>query len=254
MKNTKTYSLLVLGGTSSIGLSCARRRLITLLERNYKVKITLLGRDSDKLNTAKTELAALGANVLTIMGDLSLLHTIATIHDQLNIIDEAILTYGSLTNQQKAQTDSIYLEKQLTTNFLSAAVWLEKITEKFEQQGYGNAIIIGSVAGDRGRQSNYIYGAAKAGLETYIEGLQHRVSKQKDINIVLVKPGFVKSPMTAHIMPKSTLLWAEPVNIAVAAEKAVLRGKHKVYAPWFWWWIMKIIRFMPEFIFHRTRL
>ena len=119
-------------------------------------------------------------------------------------------------------------------------------------------VVIGSVAGDRGRQSNYPYGAAKGGLERYVEGLQHRLALANrtagsKLSIHLVKPGFVDTPMTEG-MAKSGPLWASPISVARAMRRGVLRGRRVIYVPGFWRLIMMAICSVPSVILHRTKL
>ena len=123
----------------------------------------------------------------------------------------------------------------------------------FEEQGHGRAIVIGSVAGDRGRQSNYAYGATKAGLATFVTGLQHRYATYPDIYLHLVKPGFVKSPMTDHL-DADGLLWATPDQVAQIICKRSKAGKLISYTPWFWYFVMLIIRNVPAALLHKTKL
>lgn len=253
MKSYSTYTLLVLGGSSTIATSYARQRLKTFQDKGLKLKIVLAGRTLKKLEAEAKDLAVRGAEVNYIASDLSLIDFESVLMDHSYNIDEVILAYGLLTDNNVAQKDMSYLNKHLNTNFISVAKWLEVLTQKFTQQGHGNAIIIGSVAGDRGRQSNYIYGAAKAGLATFVAGLQHRFSDYDKIHIMLVKPGFVESSMTAHLSPKG-VLWTKPDNVAKIIEKALLNKRLTVYAPFFWYFIMKILCSLPAFIFHKTKL
>lgn len=112
--------------------------------------------------------------------------------------------------------------------------------------------MIGSVAGDRGRASNYVYGASKAGLRALVEGIAHRLARS-GARAVLIKPGFVDTPMTQGI-PNKGLLWARPEAVAKVIVAAADRGPPVVYAPWFWQGIMLVVRNTPAFIFHRTNL
>jgi decaprenylphospho-beta-D-erythro-pentofuranosid-2-ulose 2-reductase len=126
---------------------------------------------------------------------------------------------------------------------------------RLEAQGRGSLVVIGSVAGDRGRQSNYVYGAAKAGLATLVQGIAHRMALRapKGARAVVVKPGFVDTPMTAGLK-KGGPLWAQPEAIAAVVRKAADKGGPIVYAPWFWRFILLIIRLVPAPIFHKVRL
>jgi short-subunit dehydrogenase len=112
--------------------------------------------------------------------------------------------------------------------------------------------VIGSVAGDRGRQSNYVYGSAKGGLGIFVQGLRHRLWSI-GINVVLIKPGFVDTPMTAAF-PKGGPLWASPERVARDIHAALRSGRATLYTPWFWGWVMAIIRNVPDAIFRKTKL
>jgi NAD(P)-dependent dehydrogenase (short-subunit alcohol dehydrogenase family) len=113
-------------------------------------------------------------------------------------------------------------------------------------------VVIGSVAGDRGRASNYVYGATKAGLGALVEGIAHRLARS-GARAVLIKPGFVDTPMTAAIANKG-VLWAKPEAVARTIVAAAERGPPVVYTPWFWRGIMLIVRNTPSFVFHKTNL
>ena len=247
------HTILVLGGTSSLALAHVKKRLQTLQSESVAIRILLLGRNAEKLLAEKQDLSARGAEVTTHACDLSLRPSVDFLKDVDGKIDEVLLAYGTLTENPQAQTDQKYLEESLTTNFVSATIWLEALAAHFTENGAGKAIIIGSVAGDRGRQSNYVYGAAKAGLATFVRGLQHRFAQHKNISFTLIKPGFVDTQMTAHIQPKGKL-WAQPEKVARIMEKAMLRGSKTAYAPFFWRWIMLAITSTPTFIFHKTKL
>jgi short-subunit dehydrogenase len=112
--------------------------------------------------------------------------------------------------------------------------------------------VITSVAGDRGRASNYVYGSAKGGLSRFLQGVRHRLAGQKNIHIVDIRPGFVDTPMTAHIAKKG-ILFASPERVAKGMVKAMARGQHVIYLPWFWRWILLVVKLTPNFIFHKTK-
>ncbi len=122
----------------------------------------------------------------------------------------------------------------------------------FEQARAGTLVVIGSVAGDRGRQSNYLYGATKAGLAVLVQGLAHRLAPL-GASAVLVKPGFVDTAMTAHI-PNKGALWSSPEKVAALIRKAADSGRPIAYAPGYWRFIMMVIKSVPAAIFHRTKL
>jgi decaprenylphospho-beta-D-erythro-pentofuranosid-2-ulose 2-reductase len=116
--------------------------------------------------------------------------------------------------------------------------------EMLEQQGSGSMVVLGSVAGDRGRRANFVYGAAKSGLATLVEGIAHRFGR-KGPRAIIVKPGPVITPMTEGFASRKGLMWATPEVVAATVRRAAERAGPVVYAPWFWRWIMLIIRFLP---------
>jgi short-subunit dehydrogenase len=142
--------------------------------------------------------------------------------------------------------------REININFLSAASLATHVANVMEMQRSGSLGVIGSVAGDRGRQSNYVYGSAKAGLGAFVEGLRHRMTRH-GVNVTLVKPGFVDTPMTAGLA-KGGPLWVSPEKVAKDIYNAMERGTPVLYTPWFWRWIMVVIRSVPDAIFRRTRL
>src|SRR5262249_36559014 len=128
----------------------------------------------------------------------------------------------------------------LRVNFTSAAEWCLATADLVEAQGHGSLVVVGSVAGDRGRQSNYIYGAAKGGLGLLVQGLAHRLTRCGG-RAVVVKPGFVDTPMTAGTQ-KGGPLWAKPEAVAAIIKRAAENSGPVVYAPGFWRWIMLAVR------------
>ena len=163
-----------------------------------------------------------------------------------------ILAFGSMNEQVKAQNDFLLSREMMESNYIGAVSILEIIASDFELRGSGFIVGISSVAGDRGRQSNYIYGSSKAALSTYLAGLHHRLSK-KNVSVLTVKPGFVATKMTAHLdLPKA--LTANPTDVAEAIYKAVEKNKSVIYVKPVWRFIMLIITHMPSFIFNKTKL
>jgi NAD(P)-dependent dehydrogenase (short-subunit alcohol dehydrogenase family) len=164
------------------------------------------------------------------------------------------LFYGVLGDQDRAEIDLRYAREVLDTDFTSAALWSLAAANLLERQRSGALVVLGSVAGDRGRQSNYVYGAAKAGLGALVQGIAHRLAlRNSGARAVLVKPGFVDTAMTDH-MPKGGPLWAKPEAVARTLRHAADRGGPVVYAPGFWRLIMLAIRLVPASIFHRRPL
>ncbi len=243
--------ILVLGATSAIAERWARLRAAR------GDRMLLVARDAAKLESIAADLRARGAaEVLTAESDLAETDAAAARFDafreRLGGLDVAIITYGTLGDQQAAQADVERLEQGLRTNFVSAAVWSELIAGALEKAGRGTLVAIASVAGDRGRRSNYAYGAAKAGLSVFLEGLAHRFAGTA-VTVIAVKPGFVDTPMTAHL-PKGGPLWATPDRVADDIENAVRRRRSVVYTPWFWWGVMTVIRNLPRPIFDRLKI
>ena len=139
----------------------------------------------------------------------------------------------------------------MQTNALSTISLLTIIANRFEANKDGTIAVISSVAGDRGRASNYVYGSAKACLNVYLQGLRHRLSGS-GVNVLTVKPGFVDTPMTETF--EKGPLWASPEQVAWDIRRAIARRRTVIYTPWFWRWIMLIIRLVPTPVFHRTKL
>ncbi len=166
-------------------------------------------------------------------------------------IDLGFFTHGFLGDQKEAEESWAHAEKIIGVNFLSSSALLLAFANQFEKQKYGSLIVIGSVAGDRGRQSNYIYGTAKGALEIFSQGLRNRLFPH-GVSVLLVKPGFVDTPMTSHL--KKGFLFASASRVARDIVKAEKNNKSVIYTPCFWSGIMFIIRSIPEFLFKRLKL
>jgi decaprenylphospho-beta-D-erythro-pentofuranosid-2-ulose 2-reductase len=253
MSDRNIETILILGGTSAIAAAYAR------LCANEGMRIILLGRDQSRLSANAADLVARGAkSAETRTCDLAdtteIEAAFAEIIASNGTPDEILLAYGVLGDMAEVKGRPRRLQDHLTTNFLSAALWLEQAASAFEAHGAGRLVVIGSVAGDRGRQSNYPYGAANAALERYVEGLAHRFALGPGkITAHLVKPGFVDTPMTDG-MEKGGFMWAAPEKVARAMRRGVQSGRRVFYVPWFWRLIMAVIRAVPAAVLHRTRL
>jgi short-subunit dehydrogenase len=141
--------------------------------------------------------------------------------------------------------------REFTVNGTATIALANRIAQKLEAQGSGTLAIISSVAGDRGRASNYLYGSAKAAVSTYLSGLRQRLTPH-GINVLTIKPGFVDTPMTAAF--KKGALWAKPDQVARGIVHAIDKRRSVVYLPRFWWAIMAVIQGIPEFVFRRIKL
>ena len=243
--------IIVLGATSAIAEAASR------LWAERGAHLLLAGRNSSRLEEIAGDLRVRGARVETYATDLG--STVAAksfreMVERLGGIDLALLAYGVLGDQKKAEAESDEALGIIATNFSSAAAWCLEVANLLEQQGHGKLIVIGSVAGDRGRASNYVYGAAKSGLAVLMQGIAHRLSKS-EASAVLIKPGFVDTPMTGHIAKKG-LLWAKPDAIGkiIATVAKSPSPPPIVYAPRYWRLIMALIRITPSPIFHKTKL
>lgn len=219
-------------------------------------EIALIGRDPDKLQSVAQDLKVRGAQVVHIItADLSDSNNHAQVLqsclDSLKVIDRALICYGSLGNQTSDEKDTAATERELTVNFLSQATLLTHLAQIMEKQKSGQIAIVSSVAGDRGRASNYIYGSAKAGITAFAAGMRARLRAHK-IQVLTVKPGFIATPMTAHLSQGP--LFASADRAGQLIEKAMRNRRDCVYVPGFWRAIMFVIRHIPEILFKRLPL
>jgi short-subunit dehydrogenase len=163
--------------------------------------------------------------------------------------DAAICVFGYMGDQLEARTDFDEVRRTIDINFTGAVSILNVVADDFEKRGHGAIAGISSVAGDRGRQSNYIYGCAKAGFTAYLSGLRSRLAKS-GVHVMTVKPGFCRTKMTEQLdLPAA--LTASPEQVADAVFKGLDKKRNVVYTLWMWRWIMLIIRHIPEFIFKK---
>lgn len=245
--------IIILGALSAIADAAAREWV-----RRGPVRFMLAGRDRGRLEAVSADLRLRGAGVLTWAGDLSTAdaeEALASMVKQLGGVDVVVLAYGVLGDQASLERSPLEVQRLLATNFTSAAGWCLAAANHLEQQGRGSLVVIGSVAGDRGRASNYVYGAAKGGLGILVQGLAHRLA-HTGARAVLIKPGYVDTPMTAHVARKG-LLWARPETLGrtiVTTASACGSSKPVIYAPGFWRGIMAVIRLVPARALHKTRL
>jgi short-subunit dehydrogenase len=176
---------------------------------------------------------------------------LAQVLKQVKTLDEVYLFFGQKYEQHQAEQNYTLAHEMMVANYVGAVSILEKIALHLETRKQGVIVGVSSVAGDRGRQSNYLYGSAKAGLTVYLAGLRNRLAS-KGVHVLTIKPGFVDTPMTQNM--KKGLLFAKPEAIAKGIKKAVQKRKNSVYLPGFWKWIMLIIRSVPEGIFKKLKL
>ena len=163
-----------------------------------------------------------------------------------------VCAVGYLGDQKLAEQDFVEAKKLIDTNFAGCVSILNLIANDFEMKKKGFIIGISSVSGERGRQSNYMYGSAKAAFTTYLSGLRNRLQKA-GVHVLTVKPGFVATRMTEG-MDLPDLLTSRPEEVADDVFRAFKAGKDVLYTKWFWKWIMLIIRIIPERIFKKLKL
>lgn len=242
--------ILILGATSAIAQATAR------LFAAEGAAFCLVGRGAERLEIVAQDLTARGAaSVSCLTADLGAcenhLKLIQRADAQLGGLDLALIAHGTLGDQAAGQADFAIALNELQTNFLSAVSLLTHLANLLEPRGRGALVAISSVAGDRGRQSNYIYGAAKGGLSIFLQGLRNRLAPA-GVRVLTIKPGFVDTPMTAGFTKGP--LWVGPEVIAACIHRGLARGREVIYAPWFWRYIMLIIRAIPERLFKRLKL
>lgn len=162
-----------------------------------------------------------------------------------------VVAVGVLPDQRAAEVDAAIAREALTVNFAGAVLACEAAARALEPAGRGFIAGIGSVAGDRGRQSNYLYGAAKGGFHVYLDGLRHRLAS-RGVHVTTIKPGFVDTAMTFG--KPGLFLVASPEAVAASMLQAISAHRPVAYVPGFWRWVMALIRALPRPIFERTRL
>lgn len=246
-----SQNILIIGATSGIAEAVARRYA------DQGARFFLVARNKKKLEAISTDLAARGAKeVQTFVMDANDSERIPRMVDAawlaFGAIDVALVGHGTLPDQQRSETDAPYAIAEFRTNAESVIACLGGLAGRFEPQGKGVIAVIGSVAGDRGRASNFLYGAAKAAIDTYASGLRARLFKS-GVHVLTIKPGFVATSMTANLNLPARLT-ATPESVARDIQRAIAKRRNVLYTPWFWYWIMLIIRWIPAVIFNRMKL
>lgn len=245
--------IIIFGATSAIAeatarLWVARGASLFLVGRNVG-KLQAITEDLRVRAGANQKIEMLAADLNDVMRHPELIETAAT---ALGGLDLALVAHGTLPDQTACEKSVEATFAEIQTNALSVISLLSLLANRFEFEKQGVIAAITSVAGDRGRQSNYIYGAAKGMVTIFLQGLRNRLAKA-GVRVVTIKPGFVDTPMTAAFEKKG-LLWASPDQIAHGIVKAVASGRDVVYLPWFWRWIMLVIQHIPEVVFKRLSL
>jgi short-subunit dehydrogenase len=240
--------IVIIGASSAIAEHCAR------LWARESADFLLVGRDLARVQRVADDLRVRSpqSDIQTVQIDFLDVEAIATLAQQAaqSAIDIVLIAHGDLPVQQNCEQDLHQAQAALQVNGLSPALFAEAFAKQLALQGRGTLALIGSVAGDRGRKANYVYGAGKGMLERYAQGLQHRFATT-GIKIVLIKPGPTATPMTAHL-PSGGL--AKVDQVAHAIIKAIESGKPVAYVPAKWQLIMLIVQHLPRWIFHKLNI
>lgn len=249
--NTKKR-IVIVGATSAIAEHCARLWL-----KDKPIDLILVGRDAQR-----TERVAMDLKVRSPQSSIEVVLAEFLDTNSINLtvknivksgaIDIVLIAHGSLPNQTECQTDLQYCRDALEINALSPVLYAEAFANEMEVSQYGTIALIGSVAGDRGRKSNYVYGAAKGMVARYAQGLQHRFAGS-GVKVVLIKPGPTDTPMTAHLKNKGAKL-ASVEDVAKQIVSELESGKLVIYTPKKWRLIMLIIQHLPAFVFNKLNI
>ncbi len=245
-------TILIVGATSGIAAHCTR-----LWAEDPVHDFVLLGRDAAGLerNAADLRVRSPGATVrIRLLSAADFLDAGAITRAIADVataapIDIALVAHGSLPDQGECERDLGVAREALLVNAVSPALFAEAIAGAMAVAGGGTLAVLGSVAGDRGRKSNYVYGSAKGLLARYCEGLQHRFAGS-GVHVACIKPGPTATAMTAHLAAKGTRL-APVEDVARATVAAIARRAPVAYVPGQWRWIMLVIRHLPRFVFNR---
>jgi len=241
---------LIVGATSAIAEAAAREfaargaalfLVARSAERLEAIAADLRIRGASRVGTYQLDVRDFGAHEGMV--------TAATA--TLGGLDAALISHGTLGDQIAGENSVEVMLNEIQINATSVMALCTILANRFAANNSGVIAVISSVAGDRGRQSNYIYGSAKAAVSAFTSGLRQRLSK-KGVSVVTIKPGFVDTPMTAAF--KKGLAWATPVSVAKRIVAAMIKGTPVIYAPGFWRPIMWVIRVIPESIFKRLSL
>jgi len=243
--------VLIIGATSAIACACAR------LWAEQGSELFLVARNAEKLEQVAADLRIRGAGAVTTH---TLDATDIAAHPAmlerclgaLQQIDIALIAHGTLPDQKACERDVELALCEFANNGTSVIALLTLLANQFEAQRCGSLAVISSVAGDRGRPSNYLYGTAKAAVSTFCEGLRARLFKV-GVHVMTVKPGFVDTPMTQGLALPAALL-AKPEQVAQRIVKGLEHQVAILYAPAFWAPIMLIIRNLPQALFKRLNL
>jgi decaprenylphospho-beta-D-erythro-pentofuranosid-2-ulose 2-reductase len=242
----------VIGATSAIAAQCVR-----LWIQEQPVDVTLVGRDTGRMERVAADMQVRSAqsSFSIVQADFSTPAAIQRVADDIAArgpLDIVLIAHGSLPNQADCESDLQACYDALLINALSPALYAEAFANHLARNNRGTLVLIGSVAGDRGRKSNYAYGAAKGLVTRYAQGLQHRFAGT-GVKVVLIKPGPTDTPMTAHLKGQGAKL-APVQEVAQKIVSAVARGRAVAYIPGKWRLIMGVIQHLPSFVFNKMNI
>ena len=243
--------VLIIGATSAIAGACAR------LWAEQGAEFFLAARNPERLEQVAADLCVRGAAAVTchcmdatdIGAHRAMLESCLVALQQIDI---ALIAHGTLPDQSTCEREVDVALREFASNGTSVIALLTCLANQFEAQRLGTLAVISSVAGDRGRPSNYLYGTAKAAVSTFCEGLRARLFKV-GVHVIDIRPGFVDTPMTQGL-PLPGPLVAKPEQVAQRIVKGLEAKANTLYAPGFWALIMLIIRCIPQFVFKRLNL
>ncbi|HEY0974509.1 MAG TPA: SDR family oxidoreductase [Solimonas sp.] len=240
-------SVLIVGAASAIAEAVARRFAAD------GARLFLVGRNPQRLEVIAADLRVRGAASVTVhaldANDFDAHEAmLAAAERALGGLDQVLIAHGTLPDQALCERDPQALQQALDSNGVSVVQLCNRIATRLQAQRRGTLAVISSVAGDRGRASNYVYGAAKAMVSAYTSGLRARLYAD-GVRVLTIKPGFVDTPMTQAF--RKGPLWASAATVGTRIHRAMRRGEAVVYTPGFWFWIMLVIRTIPEFVFKR---
>lgn len=249
MKENRFNRICIFGATSSIAQSLIHHF------NGPDIAFVLFGRDLQKLEIVREDILSKSKSKVFLEKfdpkDLSQ-HKIY-VEKTINLlggIDLCIFAYGWLPDNRKLESCSELIFENFIVNSFSIISISSHVVNYFEKEGQGTLVVISSVASERGRLSNYYYGSAKSSLDVFLEGLRHRFAKTK-ISIITIKPGFVDTPMTHHL--KKNLFFASPETVAKDIFGAIIRKKSVVYTPFYWKYLMLIIKLLPRSLFYNLK-
>lgn len=239
--------ILIIGATSAIAKQCAR------IWAARGDEFYLVARNEEQVQIIASDLKVRGATqVSEYCADLNdkdrYVELLDAAENTMNGIDTVLIAHGTLSNQKTCEQSVEETLSEIQTNALSTISLLTLIANRFEAKKSGTIAVISSVAGERGRASNYVYGSAKSMITTFTSGLRQRLHKS-NVAVVTIKPGFVDTPMTSSF--KKGFLWTKPALVATRIVKAIDLKKDEVYVPAFWFWILLLIKLIPTWLFKK---